>query len=190
MGSNEDDICEGDESAEDGQEHQDYDEYDDEEERDYVPPRTVTPEDVAGISLLSSMGEVEDMVDGIDANIELSHAREIARIKGERLQNLEKAHRAPRCQHLRLNGMTCGSPAVSGDTYCHFHRQALAPTGLDFPLIEDGRSFQIAVMRLCQQIAKGTIEPANAKLLLQAFSMAGENIDSTTSWMGRRLKNE
>jgi hypothetical protein len=36
-------------------------------------------------------------------------------------------------------------------------------------------------MRLCQQIAKGAIEPANAKIMLQALSLALDNIRNSTS---------
>ncbi|HVH88402.1 MAG TPA: hypothetical protein VM912_16905, partial [Terriglobales bacterium] len=72
-----------------------------------------------------------------------------------------------------------GSPAITGQIHCHFHRQAVMPMGLELPVIEDPRSFQIAVMRVCQQIANGAVPPANAKMLLQALSLAAENIRQT-----------
>jgi hypothetical protein len=153
---------------------------DDEDGKNYDPPRELTPKDIAGIASLNSEGQLQDLIEDIDANLAVIKLREWADLKAERLENLKKAHRAPRCQHVRLNDKACGSPAVSGQTYCHFHGQATAPV-FEFPVIEDGRSFQVAVMRLCQQIAKGAIDPANAKLLLQALSMAAENIRQTTS---------
>jgi len=159
---------------------------DDEEGLSYDPPKPVTAEDVAGLDNLRSLAHVDDVLDDIDKNIKLINHREYTRLRGERLLNLEKAHRAPRCQHVRLNGKVCGSPAVGGQQYCHFHGVANTNCGLEFPVIEDGRSFQIAVMRLCQQIAKGAIEPANAKIMLQALSLALDNIRNSTS-LGQQM---
>jgi hypothetical protein len=153
---------------------------DDEDDKNYDPPRELTPTEIAGIAGLNSEGQLQDLIEDIDANLAVLKLRDWADLKAERLEYLKKAHRAPRCQHIRLNDKACGSPAVSGQMYCHFHGEAIAPV-FEFPVIEDGRSFQVAVMRLCQQIAKGAIEPANAKLLLQALSMAAENIRQTTS---------
>ena len=154
---------------------------DDEEGLSYDPPKPVTPEDVAGLDNLHSLAHVDDLLDHIDENIKLINHREYTRLRGERLLNLEKAHRSPRCQYVRLNGKACGSPAVGGQQYCHFHGVANTDSGLELPIIEDGRSFQIAVMRLCQQIARGAIEPASAKIMLQALSLALDNIRNSTS---------
>lgn len=154
---------------------------DDEEGLTYDPPKPVTAEDVAGLDSMRSLAHVDDLLDDIDENIKLINHREYTRLRGERLLNLEKAHRSPRCQYVRLNGKTCGSPAVSGQQYCHFHGVANTDSGLEFPVIEDGRSFQIAVMRLCHQIARGAIEPASAKIMLQALALALDNIRNSTS---------
>ena len=86
---------------------------DDEEQLSYEPPKPVTAEDVAGLEKLPSLAHVDDVLDGIDENIKLINHREYTRLRGERLLNLEKAHRAPRCQHVRLSGKACGSPARS-----------------------------------------------------------------------------
>jgi len=182
MGSStyDEDICEDEEDDEDDREGSGDEEEDDEDEISYDPPRKLTADDVTGLDQLRSLGQVNDLLQDIEENIDLIHHREYTRQRGERLQNLERAHRAPRCQHVRLNGKPCGSPAVGGQQYCHFHGTAKA-SGLEFPVIEDGRSFQVAVMRLCQQIANGSIEPANAKVMLQALSLALENIRNSTS---------
>ena len=154
---------------------------DDEEGLSYEPPKPVTAEDVAGLDKLRSLAHVDHLLDGIDENIKLINHREYTRLRGERLLNLEKAHRAPRCQHVRLSGKACGSPAVSGQQYCHFHGLAKADLCFELPVIEDSRSFQIAVMRLCQQIARGAIEPVNAKIMLQALELALDNIRKSTA---------
>lgn len=146
----------------------------------YDPVKQVTPEDVAGLDKMQSVAHIDDVLDDIEKNIKLISHREYTRLRGERLQNLEKAHRSPRCRHVRLNGQQCGSPAVGGEQYCHFHGMAHTRSGFEFPVIEDGRSFQVAVMRLCQQIANGAIDPANAKVMLQALSLALDNIRTST----------
>ena len=157
---------------------------DDEEGLSYDPPKPVTPEDVAGLDQLRSLAHVDDVLEDIEENIKLINHREYTRLRGERLQNLEKAHRAARCQHVRLNGKPCGSPAVSGEQHCHFHGMAKTDLCLELPVIEDSRSFQIAVMRLCKQIAKGAIEPANAKIMLQALELALDNIRKSGTALG------
>ena len=70
---------------------------DDEAGLSYDPPKPVTAEDVAGLDKLWSLAHVDDVLDHIDENIKLINHREYTRLRGERLLNLEKAHRAPRC---------------------------------------------------------------------------------------------
>jgi hypothetical protein len=36
---------------------------------------------------------------------------------------------APRCQHIRMNGRRCGSPALRGENYCYFHDTINNPSG-------------------------------------------------------------
>ena len=139
-------------------------------------PREITAQEIATIPKLDSEGQLNDLIENIDRNIELVKLREYAQIRAQRLENLRKADQAPRCRHLKFNGRRCGAPAITGQIYCHFHRQAVTPVGLEFPVIEDARSFQIAMMRVCQQIANGAIQPAQAKVLLQALELAEENI--------------
>ena len=160
----------------------DYDDFyeDDEEEeeqRDYTPPKPVTAEAIAGIVELKSPADVEDLMSDMYANINLAEIQARAEILAERMENLKKAHSAPRCQYIRVNGTTCRSPAVSGQSYCHFHGYPHAPSSiLELPVIEDDRSFQVAMMRVSQQIAAGVIRPDQARVLLQALSMAYDNL--------------
>ena len=147
----------------------------DEEARRYVSPREITPDVVATIPNLDSEGRLNDLIEEIDQNVEVVRLRQRAELKAKALENLKKAHLAPRCQHVKLNDEPCGSPAVTGQIYCHFHGEAVAP-GLQLPLIEDTRSFQVAMVRVCQQIANGSIRPSSAKLLLQALSLTVEHL--------------
>jgi hypothetical protein len=76
---------------------------DDEDDKNYDPPRELTPNDIAGIASLNSEGQLQDLIEDIDANLAVVKLRDWADLKAERLEYLKKAHRAPRCQHVKLN---------------------------------------------------------------------------------------
>jgi hypothetical protein len=143
--------------------------YDDE------PPREITAEDVAGIPNLATSADAAAFLEDVDRNIELIEMRADAAARAKKLEYLKKANSRKRCEHVKLNGESCGSPAVRGERFCHFHGQAHAPS-IDFPLIEDQRSLQIALTKLAQQVASNKIDAVQAKLLLQILDSAGRNL--------------
>lgn len=91
-----------------------------------------------------------------------------------RLESLRAAWLAPRCEHTKPNGMRCGSPAIGGQKFCFFHNLA-RNNAVEFPVVEDRRGLQVAIMRVCERLANGSISPASAKILLEGLSMAAEN---------------
>jgi hypothetical protein len=96
--------------------------------------------------------------------------------KARRLEALRAARLAPRCEHIKSNAQRCGSPAVGGQRFCFFHN--LARSGaVEFPVVEDRRALQIAILRVCERLANGTIAPANAKILLEGLAMAAKNAE-------------
>jgi len=70
--------------------------------------------------------------------------------------------------------LRCGSFAVGGQKLCFFHSLA-RNNAIDFPVVEDRRGLQVAILRVCERLANGTMPPANPKILLQGLSMAAEN---------------
>jgi hypothetical protein len=57
----------------------------------------------------------------------------------------------PRCQHVKVNGVQCGSPALRHKRHCYFHERAQyerklaaqdksATRNFGFPLLEDANS--------------------------------------------------
>ena len=65
----------------------------------------------------------------------------------------------PRCQHIKVNGVQCGSPALRRKAYCYFHERVQyerklaaennsAPRNFGFPLLEDANSIQVALMKI------------------------------------------
>jgi hypothetical protein len=93
----------------------------------------------------------------------------------------------PRCQHVKVNGTQCGSPALRHRRYCFFHDQtrreqakiaasASAQRKFDFPLLEDANSVQVALMKVIQMLASGSIDHKTAGLLLYALQTASANL--------------
>lgn len=97
-----------------------------------------------------------------------------------------------RCQHIKINGTQCGSPALRGGKLCYFHKKwrdtrvNLNPrprrrprASFDLPVLEDANSVQIALMRVMRLIASGQIEAKAAGLLLYALQTASSNLRHT-----------
>ncbi len=89
----------------------------------------------------------------------------------------------PRCQHVRVNGIQCGSPAIRGKRHCYFHsRHQLKPaheSAFDFPTLEDANAIQVALMQVIRAIADNKIECKRAGLLLYALQTAAYNLKHT-----------
>lgn len=141
---------------------------------------------VAYIPYLHSTQEAANLIRHIDENIQLTEMQADASRRAANLNYLKKANRAKRCGHVKLNGQTCGSPALRGQQYCHFHTQAHGAS-MDLPLIEDESSLQLASLKLAQQIAANKIAPAQARILLQVLDKAGRVIPKSASMVERRF---
>jgi hypothetical protein len=90
----------------------------------------------------------------------------------------------PRCQHVRVNGTQCGSPALRGKRFCYFHaRHQLKPakdSAFQFPTLEDANAIQVALMQVIRAIADNKIESKRAGLLLYALQTASCNLKRTS----------
>jgi len=98
----------------------------------------------------------------------------------------------PRCQHIKVNGTQCGSPALRRNRLCYFHkswqqtrivlganRARRAPAVFDLPMLEDANSIQVALMQVMRLILSGQIDAKNAGLLLYALQTASTNLART-----------
>ncbi len=98
-----------------------------------------------------------------------------------------------RCQHLKINGTQCGSPALRRNRFCFFHkrfqdeqiklsadraRRGVATFVL--PVLEDANSIQIALMQVMRLLVSQQIEHKTASLLLYALQTASTNLRLTT----------
>jgi hypothetical protein len=95
----------------------------------------------------------------------------------------------PRCEHLKINGTQCGSPALKRSHFCYFHkrwqetrivvnanRARRSRAALDLPVLEDANSIQVSLMQVMRLILSGQIDPKTAGLLLYALQTASSNL--------------
>jgi hypothetical protein len=93
----------------------------------------------------------------------------------------------PRCQHIKVNGVQCGSPALRRNAHCYFHARAhheraisaedkSAKRRFGFPLLEDANSIQVALMKVIQMLGSGTLDHKTAGLMLYALQTASSNL--------------
>lgn len=99
-----------------------------------------------------------------------------------------------RCQHIKINGVQCGSPALRRQRFCFFHKRyndlrirlatdaAKARRGagtFTLPVLEDANSIQITLMEIMRLILSHQIEHKTAALLLYALQTASANLHRT-----------
>lgn len=100
-----------------------------------------------------------------------------------------------RCQHIKVNGTQCGSPALRRNRFCYFHKRhheeriqlnadrarAARPRKLsiDLPVLEDAESIQVSLTQIMRLIISGQIESKTAGLLLYALQTASSNLGRT-----------
>jgi len=93
----------------------------------------------------------------------------------------------PRCQHIKINGVQCGSPALRRRAHCFFHTRAEHERALatqdrsgnrtfGFPLLEDANSIQVALMKVIQMLGSGILDHKTAGLMLYGLQTASANL--------------
>ena len=95
-----------------------------------------------------------------------------------------------RCQHVKVNGTQCGSPALRRRRLCFFHvrcqeqRARIAASQFGqarfvVPLLEDANAVQMALMQVMQLLSTGQMEHKTAGLMLYALQTASVNLRNT-----------
>src|SRR5205807_5096742 len=93
----------------------------------------------------------------------------------------------PRCQHVKVNGTQCGSPALRLRRLCFFHNNIrrehkknradeTAKRLFELPLLEDANSVQTALMKVIQMLGSGGLDHKTAGLMLYALQTASSNL--------------
>jgi hypothetical protein len=102
-----------------------------------------------------------------------------------------------RCQHIKVNGTQCGSPALRRNRFCYFHkrhheeqielnsdrgkatRARRRKAAIALPVLEDANSIQVSLMQIMRLIVAGHIDNKTAGLLLYALQTASFNLRRT-----------
>src|SRR5271157_5342499 len=93
----------------------------------------------------------------------------------------------PRCQHIKMNGTQCGSPALRWRRLCFFHdrinrerakiaKDTTEQRRFDLPLLEDANSVQVSLMKVIQMLGSGRMDHRTAGLMLYALQTASTNL--------------
>ncbi|MGB9363516.1 MAG: hypothetical protein WCA99_18065, partial [Candidatus Sulfotelmatobacter sp.] len=96
----------------------------------------------------------------------------------------------PRCQHVKVNGTQCGSPALRRRRRCYFHEEVrverakskadqFSQRGFEMPVLEDANAVQVALMKVLQMLARGQMEAKIAGLMLYGLQTASSNLKNT-----------
>jgi hypothetical protein len=95
-----------------------------------------------------------------------------------------------RCQHVKVNGTQCGSPALRCRRFCFFHvrcqeqrarivENQFKQARFVVPVLEDANAVQMALMQVMQLLATGQMEHKTAALMLYALQTASCNLRNT-----------
>ena len=96
-----------------------------------------------------------------------------------------------RCQHIKVNGIQCGSPAMRNERFCFFHeecRVACRDINMRFkehgiiklPTLEDANSIQLGLGEVMRLLVTQQIDYRIATLLLRALRIAAANVKFTS----------
>jgi hypothetical protein len=95
-----------------------------------------------------------------------------------------------RCQHIKVNGIQCGSPSLRETKYCYFHirfhwpeLEALENNNewyKSFPTLEDANSIQVSLAQVMEKLISQELDYKTAALLLYALQTASMNLKRTS----------
>ena len=86
------------------------------------------------------------------------------------------------CEHIKINGEPCGSPALRDRDYCYFHEAFYdlnhMPGSPDYepPVLEDNLSVQLFITQITKALLCGSITPMQANNLLTLARAAMQNL--------------
>jgi hypothetical protein len=94
-----------------------------------------------------------------------------------------------RCQHLKINGTQCGSPALRETKYCYYHVRYHWPElealpnkseWRQLPTLEDANSIQASLANVMERLVMQEVDHKTAALMLYALQMASMNLKRTS----------
>lgn len=107
-------------------------------------------------------------------------------------ERLVRANRTARCEHIKSNGIRCGSPALRDHVYCYFHhvwrdheadRQPFLPdpSGMvwNLPLLENADGIRMAIQLVLDSVLCNKMDLRRASILLYGLQTAAANVRRT-----------
>ena len=98
-----------------------------------------------------------------------------------------------RCQHIKVNGTQCASPAMRDERHCYYHKEwrrkstevnlnvkSEDSATLTLPTLEDANSIQLGLAEMLRLLATQQIDYRRAALMLYALQTASANLRMTT----------
>ncbi len=86
------------------------------------------------------------------------------------------------CQHIKVTGVQCGSPAMRGEQFCYFHQRMLRgvktpPNARLHPIamLENEEAIQASLMEVVNALVRNHIDLRRADLILKALNIAVRN---------------
>src|SRR5438552_2316999 len=99
----------------------------------------------------------------------------------------------PRCEHIHLTGMRCGSPALRGQSHCYYHTEVCRErpvTAANIPALDHALNIQQTTRDLMTQIIAGHLDTKRCGLLLYALQIASSNMRWVQSESTRPSEND
>src|SRR5438552_8114322 len=99
----------------------------------------------------------------------------------------------PRCEHIHLTGMRCGSPALRGQAHCYYHTEVCRErpvTAANIPALDHALNIQQTTRDLMTQIIAGQLDTKRCGLLLYALQIASSNMRWVQSEFNRASEND
>lgn len=92
--------------------------------------------------------------------------------------NIDRAHKAPRCQFEKANGAMCRAPRVRGKKLCHMHlmMEEARPEKIKLPGLSDANAIQAAIAKGAQALVDGKLEQKQASILGYYLQLALSNV--------------
>src|ERR1041385_8010555 len=157
------------------------------EETESTERRKLTPEQQAEVLALKLAQTYEELTRLLERNPGVKRKITEGETKEDRVyqklkQRLKLADMAPRCQWVRQDGTSCGSPQMKRQIYCFAPRQMMEARelALRLPPPEDANAIQIGLMRIQKSLIEDTISTKKAGLLLYSMQLALTHVGQTT----------
>src|SRR5271157_1019202 len=97
------------------------------------------------------------------------------------------------CHHVKENGISCHSPAVRGEGYCHFHlrykghrlrtwrNRRAEPWHLKLPVLDNMDAVRASIKQVKEAMSTNRMDGKTARLMLYGLRLAAANVRAIES---------